>query len=241
MNISQDFLDALPTAPPMSLAADRAAAELHAGHRAGYYTLPANLVHVMDGTEDLARRVAEVGAALSGRFDMGWEGTIAGELAGSVRGEAWATGSVPPDPAAALLAAQDEHRRLAAELSILSQASASSESAPETVARQNAGAIAKALETARAEVLQAAAEPASHIAGLDLGDPGALLGAPKPAQSAYQALTALLPRYHAILAGAEALRALAPGQAPSWPVSQGGHPVAELAAVAAEGREELKS
>lgn len=233
-NINQVYLDSLPENAPRSLAPDAAARELVEGHRAGYYDLPPAFVRAADGTEDLARRSAEASAALRNRYAAGWEGSLAGQLSAQVRSAAWSTGHVPEDVAGPLLAAQDEQRRLAAELSVLDQAARSSESAPETVARGEAPAIAAALERARAEVLEAAAEPASHIVGIDFGDPAALLAAPKPAQAAYAALVALLPRYHAVLTGREALAAIAPAHAPTWPPAAAGHPVAALASAAVD-------
>ena len=230
--ISVEYLEGLPSTSPRGMSPESAVRDLIEGHRAGHYALPDELVRVVDGTEALTRRHRETAATLTGTYPAGWEATLAGRVAAEVRASAWATGKVPVDPAARMLAASDEQRRLVLEELVLRQAAQSAETAPETVARSRAAAIGSVLDGARSEVLAEAAEPARHIVGLDLADPGALLAAPKAAQTAYEGLGRLLPWYGAILAAAAALAVLAPAHARSWPAVGTGHPVAELARAA---------
>jgi hypothetical protein len=227
--ISTDYLESLPASAPVPMSPEEAAAELVRGAVAGHYGLPPDVLRVASGTEDLRLRAQEARALLSGRFGPSWEAGLAAKVAADVRNASWAEGRVPSDVAAPILTAQEEHRRVAAEADVLGKASESAESAPVFVTRQAAPAIAAALEAARAEVLAAAREPSRHIVDLDLGDPGAVMAVPKASQAAYSTLLDLLPRWNAVLRGCEALRALAPAQAPSWPASSGGHPVAALA------------
>lgn len=234
--ISVEYLEGRPSTSPRGMSPESAARDLIEGHRAGHYALPDELVRVVDGTEALARRHRETAAALTGTYPAGWEATLAGKVAAEVRSAAWKAGKVPPDPAARMLAASEEQRRLVLEELVLRQAAQSAETAPETVARSRAAAIGAALDSARSDVLAEAAEPARIIVGLDLADAGALLAAPKAAEAAYEALGALLPRYGAILAAAAALAVLAPAHARSWPAVGNGHPVAELARAAQAGK-----
>ena len=229
-NINEVYLASLEQPRPVTMSPTLALGELLDGHRAGHYTLPEPVVRAADGLAALQEAHGAAAAALRERFASGWRQAHVGGFAAVARSEALATGRVPADVAGELLAEEQQQHVLEIQLAIFEQASRSAEDAPLFLARRHAADIAAGLDAARAELLSEAAAQGVAIAGLDLADPGALLGAGKAAQGAYRALEALLPRWSAILAAGEALAALSPEQAPAWPIA--GRSLVDLLAAA---------